>query len=76
MEIEEVFNTSDFPVIDAFHYFDPRNIPMSKPISYIHFMVKIKGMSFIQHQRKEASVKTKCSKENILSHPSNISISY
>ena len=27
VEIEEAFNTYDFPVINAFHTFDPKNIP-------------------------------------------------
>ena len=27
VEIEEAFNTNDFPVINAFHTFDPKNIP-------------------------------------------------
>ena len=31
VEIEEAFDTIDFLVIDAFHAFNPRNIPTISP---------------------------------------------
>ena len=34
LEIEEAFNTTDFPVMDAFQAFDPRNIPKDLPSGY------------------------------------------
>ena len=34
VEIEEAFDTKDFLVIDAFHAFDPRNIPTIVPLKY------------------------------------------
>ena len=32
--MEEPFNITDFPVIEAFHAFDPRNIPKDLPSGY------------------------------------------
>ena len=32
VEIEEAFDTKDFPVIDAFHAFDSRNVPTVVPL--------------------------------------------
>ena len=40
-EIEEAWDTKDFLVIDAFHTFDPRNIPMVVPLNYDLNEVKI-----------------------------------
>ena len=34
VEIEEAFNTNDFPVINAFHTFDPKNIPTIVLLNY------------------------------------------
>ena len=34
MDIEEIFDTTDFPVMDEFHAFDPRNIPKDLPSGY------------------------------------------
>ena len=33
-EIEEAFDTKDFPVIDAFHTFDSRSMPTIVPLKY------------------------------------------
>ena len=34
LEIEEAYNTTDFPVMDAFHASEPRNIPKDLPSGY------------------------------------------
>ena len=34
LKIEEAFNTTDFPVMDAFQAFDPKNIPKDLPSGY------------------------------------------
>ena len=34
LEIEEAYNTTDFPVMDAFRASEPRNIPKDLPSGY------------------------------------------
>ena len=73
LEIEEAFNTTDFPVMHAFHAFDPRNIPKDLPSGYgwkeIDLIYDFYGSNKIntfQGQRNEATAIIKCSKENFI----------
>lgn len=69
--VEEAFNTTDSPVMDAFHVFDPRNIPKDLPSGYgekeINLIYDFYGsnkINIFQGQRNEATAIIKCSKEN------------
>ena len=73
LEIEEAFNTTDFPVIDAFQAFDPRNIPKDLPSGYgekeidlIYDFYGSNNINIFQGQRNEATAIIKCSKENFI----------
>ena len=70
VEIEDVFDTKDFPVIDAFHAFDPRNIPTIVPLKYGLNEEKIiysnhgnNKVNIYQEQRNGASAILECSEE-------------
>ena len=76
MEIEEAFNTTDFPVMDAFHTFDQRNIPKDLPSGYgekkidlIYDFYGSNKINIFQGQRNEATAIIKCSKENFIDQP-------
>ena len=73
LEIEEAFNTTDFPVMDAFHAFDPRNIPKDlasgygeKEIDLIYDFYGSSKINIFQGQRNEATAIIKCSKDNFI----------
>ena len=73
LEIEEAFNTTDFPVTDAFQAFDPRNIPKDSPSGYgekeIDLMYDFYGSNknnIFQGQSDEATAIIKRSKENLI----------
>ena len=73
LQIEEAFNTSDFPVMDAFQAFDPRNIPKDLPSGYgekeidlIYDFYGSNKINIFQGQRNEATAIIKCSKENFI----------
>ena len=64
VEIEEAFDTKYFPAIDAFHIFDPRNIPTTVPLKYglneakrIYTNYGNNKVHIYQEQRNEASAK-------------------
>ena len=72
-EIGQAFDVADFPVLDAFHPFHPRNVP-DKPSPSIRqeeaeIVLKHYGnnkVDFPKNIRKEGSPIIKCSKENFL----------
>ena len=73
LEIEEAFNTTDFPVMDVFQAFDPRNIPKDLPsgcgekeIDLIYDFYGSNKINIFQGQRNEATAIIKCSKENFI----------
>ena len=73
LEIEEAFNITDFPVMDAFHVFDPRNIPKDFPSGYgvneidlIYDFYGSNKINIFQGQRNQATVIIKFSKENFI----------
>ena len=63
---EEAFDTKDFPVIDAFHTFDPINILTIFPLKYGLWSISNYGnkkVNICQEQRNEASIILKCGEE-------------
>ena len=72
-EIEQAFDVVDFPVLDAFHPFHPRNVP-DKPLPSFgqeeaEIIFKHYGNSkvdILENNRKEGATIIKCSKENFL----------
>ena len=73
LEIEEAFNATDFLVMDAFHAFDPRNIPKDLPSGYgekeIDLVYDFYGsnkINIFQGKRNEATAIIKCSKDHFI----------
>ena len=58
LEIEEAFNTTGLPIIDAFHAFDLRNIPTGLTSGYgekeIYDFYGSNKINIFQRQRNEA----------------------
>ena len=73
MEIEKTFNTTDFPVMDVFHAFGPRNIPTDLPPGYCEKEIDLicgfygsNKINIFQGQKNEATTLMKYNKENFV----------
>ena len=73
VEVEEAFDMSDFPILDAFHTFDPRNIPETVANTFgmeeaklIHKFYGNSKVNIFKEQRNEVSPVIKCNEETFL----------
>ena len=72
MEINEVFQTNDFPVLDALYSFDPRYIPKStgesaaKNVSIVFDWDGINKINVYDGLRKESAVLIGCARVTFL----------
>ena len=71
-EINEAFQTNDFPVLDALHIFDPHYIPEStdeaaaKDVSMVYDWYGINKISIYDGLRKESAALVGCARETFL----------
>lgn len=72
-EVEEAFDVSDFPIIDAFHSFDPRNLLATAEPSYgldvakrIYDFYGYNKVDIFQGQRNEVAAVITCGEESFL----------
>ena len=73
-EVEEAFDTSDFPVIDAFQVLNPKNIPANvkegygmEEIDVIYSFYGSNKVNIFQGERNEAAAIIQCSEEVFIS---------